>query len=97
MKWKLPISLTDVFTSGFAVSSNSERFGAAQEGSPLPLFKPDDIHGRQSVLFVIVEEKQVKSDNIVDYEGNWVNGSRLDQREVSVLHKHHNCAWRLSG
>ena len=35
IKSELPISLT----SRFSVSSNSEHFGAAQRGSPLPLFK----------------------------------------------------------
>ena len=40
VKSKLLISLADVFTSGFAVSSNSEHIGAAQGGS-LPLFKPE--------------------------------------------------------
>ena len=38
---KLLISLTDVFTSGFAVSSNSEHFGAAPGVSPLPVFEPE--------------------------------------------------------
>ena len=42
MKSKLLISLTDVCTSGFAVSSNSEHFGAAQGESPLPFVQARD-------------------------------------------------------
>ena len=38
MKSKLPISLTDVFTSEFTVSFNSEHVGAAPGGSPLPAY-----------------------------------------------------------
>ena len=37
---ELPISLMDVFASGYVVTSNSNIFGDAQGGSPFPWFKP---------------------------------------------------------
>ena len=41
---KLPISLTDVFTSRFTVSSNAEHFGAAQGGVSASIVHARDFH-----------------------------------------------------
>ena len=62
----LPYDRTQLFLCAFLKLSRliPQWNSTLQTGAPT-----HDVHGAQGVLFVRVQEKQVKSDNIVEHEG----------------------------